>query len=123
MWRYSTSVLLQLSTYLGNNFAPDFAPHAASTGPTHAILGASLLTTDTKQEQIPPVAYVRERKASHERMHAHITQKQERTGVAESGCRGQETRNYNQMAAIGVALEAAGEAGRSILTIGDNVAL
>ncbi len=42
--------------------------------------------------------YVRERKASHERMHAHITQKQERTGVAESGCKRQETRNYNQMA-------------------------
>ena len=41
----------------------------------------------------------------------------------ESGCRRQETRNYNAMAAIGVALEAAGEAGRSILTIGDNVAL
>ena len=82
------SVLLQLLSegYLGNNFAPDFAPHAASTGPTHAILGTSLLTTDTKQEQIPPVAYVRERKASHERMTAHITQKQEWTGVAESGC-------------------------------------
>ena len=51
----------------------DFYGHYLKTalgmwGPTHAILGASLLATDTKQNQIAPAAYVRERKASHERM-------------------------------------------------------
>ena len=45
--------------------------HVASTRHvrTYACYTRSvLLTTDTKQEQIPPVAYAKERKASHERM-------------------------------------------------------
>ena len=46
------------------------APAAAlgMWGPTHAILGASLLTTGTTHNHIAPVAYVRERRASHERI-------------------------------------------------------
>ena len=45
--------------------------HVASTRHvrTYACYTRSvLLTTNTKQEQIPPVAYAKERKASHERM-------------------------------------------------------
>ena len=57
----------------GGIFRVDFYGYYLKTalgmwGPTHAILGASLLATDTKQNQIAPAAYVRERKASHERM-------------------------------------------------------